>query len=437
MGKTNVIIYVEEQRNLPSCLWSIRNFTNKDTYDVSLVSRKPLDSVDDMVADVYIRENPVHAINEAISSRKSERIVFLFADVMVTPHWLDKLTVLLGADKSCAAAGPVGYHVEPQQRIGAVKSYANIEEMLALAAEYAETNRGQAAYSLYLDAFCILMRRHTILDMGGLDEGYDTPAQAFKAMTLFLVRDGKSCLVARDVWLHNARPTYSTITEGDRHYFKETMGIDPMYSLGVRYDLLSLMDAKKENLCLMEIGCACGGTLLQIKSHNPSAEIYGVELSESAAAVAKNFGTVLQQDMLLIKDEKYNNKFDYILMGDVLEHIVDTDGALDKVYGWLKKGGQLLVSVPNISNITVLSELMLGQFTYRDSGILDRTHMRFFTFKEMKTLLEHHGFKVQNQRHTKYDYGLSELEKELLSLKSLHINPVDLEAYQWIFVAEK
>ena len=355
----------------------------------------------------------------------------------MTLHWLDRLTELLDSEPLCVAAGPVGYRAEPHQRIGAVKPYANIEEMMALAAEYAEKNQGQAAYSLYLDAFCLLMRRCTILDMGGLDEGYDTPAQAFKAMTLSLVRDGKSCLVARDVWLHNAQFTFSTITERDRQHFKEKLGIDSMYSLGVRYDLLSLMDAQKENLCLMEIGCACGGTLLQIKSHNPSADIYGVELSESAAVVAKNFGTVLQQDMLLLKDDGYKNKFDYILMGDVLEHIVDTDGALDKVYGWLKNGGQLLVSVPNISNISVLSELMLGQFTYRDSGILDRTHMRFFTFKEMKYLLEHHGFKVQNHRYTKYDYGLAELEKELLSLKSLHINPVDLEAYQWIFVAEK
>lgn len=89
------------------------------------------------------------------------------------------------------------------------------------------------------------------------------------------------------------------------------------------------------------------------------------------------------------------------------------------------------------SIVTVLRELMLGNFTYRDSGILDRTHMRFFTYKEMRKLLEQHGLKVQEQIYTKYDYGLSELENELLSLKSLHINPVDLEAFQWIFAAEK
>lgn len=98
-----------------------------------------------------------------------------------------------------------------------------------------------------------------------------------------------------------------------------------------------MADLQKPQLTIMDIGCACGGTLMKAREVNSNAQLYGIELSSGAAAVAEHFCQVFQADMLTIDKPELLDKFDYIFMGDVLEHIVDTDGALAKVYSWLKK----------------------------------------------------------------------------------------------------
>ena len=126
-------------------------------------------------------------------------------------------------------------------------------------------------------------------------------------------------------------------------------------------------------------------------------------------------------------------------MGDVLEHIVDTDGALAKVYSWLKKGGQLIVSVPNIANISIITNMLMGKWHYVDSGILDRTHMRFFTYKEMVENLTRHNLAIKKSAysHLNFESPAPELREALLNLPFIKVDPQDLDAFQWVFVAEK
>ena len=220
-----------------------------------------------------------------------------------------------------------------------------------------------------------------------------------------------------------------------------------------RWEILYNLYWKRENILsgisfrqnpeILEIGCACGGTLLRIKNNNPSAELDGIEICEPAAEIAKNFAEVLTADLELLERTDFIGKFDYIIMGDVLEHLFNTDAVLHNVHSWLNQHGKLVVSVPNISHISILLSLLSGQWEYMDSGILDRTHVRFFTVNSIKHCLQKNGFHVDflggnvadldNQNASMFEA----LQEELLQLKTVCVNKEYLKTFQIFCLASK
>jgi 2-polyprenyl-3-methyl-5-hydroxy-6-metoxy-1,4-benzoquinol methylase len=86
--------------------------------------------------------------------------------------------------------------------------------------------------------------------------------------------------------------------------------------------------------------------------------------------------------------------FDLLILGDVLEHLVDPGASLARLVPLLKPGGQVLASVPNIAHWQVVAGLILGRFDYTDQGVMDRTHLRWFTPKSLRALLESAGLET-------------------------------------------
>jgi predicted TPR repeat methyltransferase len=99
--------------------------------------------------------------------------------------------------------------------------------------------------------------------------------------------------------------------------------------------------------------------------------------------------------------------FDAVVCADVLEHLPRPEDLLSKIRSWLKPGGTLFVSLPNIANVTVRGALLLGRFPYADRGILDRTHLRFYTRRSALELLEAGGFRVRSVAATAMPYELA------------------------------
>ena len=93
-------------------------------------------------------------------------------------------------------------------------------------------------------------------------------------------------------------------------------------------------------------------------------------------------------------------QFDRILLLDVLEHMLHPEELLDEVRPLLRQGGQVIVSVPNVANISVRLLLLLGNFDYTERGILDRTHLHLYTRKTARMLLEGQGFEILEERLT-------------------------------------
>lgn len=168
-----------------------------------------------------------------------------------------------------------------------------------------------------------------------------------------------------------------------------------LYYLGVRNDLIRLIPPHAKRI--LEIGCAGGQTGKALREMG-FEEIVGIEINEDAASIGKAY-----YDQVIIGDvEKVGLPFgrchfDCILYGDVLEHLIDPWRVLKEHRSLLKKGGAIICSIPNIRHYRVIRRLVFrGKWEYADSGMLDRTHLRFFTLGSIRKMVEEAGFEIRD-----------------------------------------
>ena len=136
--------------------------------------------------------------------------------------------------------------------------------------------------------------------------------------------------------------------------------------------------------------------------------------------------------------------FDVILLADVLEHLVDPRAVLGAIAGagLLADDGYLVVSIPNAGHEAVLAELIRGRFTYQDTGLLDSTHLRFFTLASLRELLERSGFFITRIERTHRTAEQTSLAVHDVTLPSelrdrlLEASP-EAQTYQFIVKAER
>jgi 2-polyprenyl-3-methyl-5-hydroxy-6-metoxy-1,4-benzoquinol methylase len=95
----------------------------------------------------------------------------------------------------------------------------------------------------------------------------------------------------------------------------------------------------------------------------------------------------------------YKEYFDFIICGDVIEHLRDPQNVIRRIYKWLKPHGIFVASIPNIRYWRILRDLFIfGKWEYEEAGILDNTHLRFFTRNSFLKILQTENFKVVNSQ---------------------------------------
>jgi len=166
------------------------------------------------------------------------------------------------------------------------------------------------------------------------------------------------------------------------------------YYSRVRFNLIEHIPDTANRI--LEIGCGDGATAGEIKRKHPDVEIVGVELDPSAAEnAAKVLDKVLVGSVEDNLEKLRHDNFDVILYGDVLEHLTDPWKVVKEHLGILSKEGCMIASIPNIGYFKVIQMLKQGKWTYQDAGIMDRTHLRFFTRSTMIDLFQQSGMRVR------------------------------------------
>jgi len=145
----------------------------------------------------------------------------------------------------------------------------------------------------------------------------------------------------------------------------------------------------KEGSTVLDVGCSYG-YFGEILVREKGCRVYGIDVNEEALNFIKKQG--YYRDVFLIdldeqrkfetelnRFKKLEEIFDFVICSDILEHLKKPSDAITFVADKLKFGGQVIVSIPNISNIDIILNLLEGRFNYSEYGILDNTHLRFFT----------------------------------------------------------
>ncbi len=202
---------------------------------------------------------------------------------------------------------------------------------------------------------------------------------------------------------------------------------------------------------VLEIGCAGGATGKNLKERLPVQSYVGIDISPEAADIAK-----IHLDRVIVANIEETDlasehgiepgEFDLLLALDVLEHLYDPWDTLAELSSYVKPGGYVVASLPNIQNITIMQDLIKGTWQYQDAGILDATHLRFFTLEASEKMFRGAGLTIKSIKYVlnpsldmakvkesgnKYRQGnleIADLAKEEL----LH-----LFTYQYILIAQK
>jgi 2-polyprenyl-3-methyl-5-hydroxy-6-metoxy-1,4-benzoquinol methylase len=174
----------------------------------------------------------------------------------------------------------------------------------------------------------------------------------------------------------------------------EYIGKSGQYFGHERNEMLAFLPTNAKHV--LEVGCGRGVFAAAIKKKT-GAEIWGIELVEKEAEIAKmvidNVFVGPCEDHINMLPEGY---FDVAYFNDVLEHLVDPYVVLAIIKDKLKSGGIVISSIPNMRFHKVLKNLVLhGDWEYKDDGILDRTHLRWFTKKSIRNMYENLGFTVE------------------------------------------
>ena len=202
---------------------------------------------------------------------------------------------------------------------------------------------------------------------------------------------------------------------------------------------------------VLEIGCAGGATGKNLKERLPVQSYVGIELSQEAADIAKGY-----LDRVIVADiEKTDlahehglqpGEFDLLLALDVLEHLYNPWDILAEMTQYVKLGGYVVASIPNIQNIAVLQDLVQGNWRYQDAGILDATHLRFFTLEETKKMFNGAGLTIKSVEYVinppldmeKVEESGNNYRVGNLAITNLTKDEVlRLFTYQYILIAQK
>ena len=144
---------------------------------------------------------------------------------------------------------------------------------------------------------------------------------------------------------------------------------------------------------VLDVGCGTGA-ISQLIRHHCSAEVIGLEPHAGRAEAARATGLEVITGLFTAPAVAHLGKFDIVVFADVLEHLVAPAEALELAKTLLRPGGSVVTSVPNIAHWSVRMDLLRGRFNYRDVGIMDATHVRWFTRETLQRLFVACGFRV-------------------------------------------
>jgi SAM-dependent methyltransferase len=364
-----------------------------------------------------------------------EDILILNPRYIALPGSVQEMQQVLYADSRTAAVTPVRINRRVEEKM-------DVQMAIRYAQEHQKQNRNEQKLGGGMRE-CTLIKGSMIQEIGVFDEEIFSPDLAIWDFMTRGILKGFVLYECEDAFCYELPETnddkiMQDKVNVDKEKLKEKWGMNYFNSIPSKV-LLSHMNAPKEApICVLEVGCDCGANLLWIKNQYPNAKLYGLEINPASARIAASFAEVRTGNIEERSMDWGDLRFDYIIFGDVLEHLHDPAGALAYCRDFLAEDGRILLSVPNLMHYSVMRDLIKGNFTYQDMGLLDRTHIHFFTRKELLHMLSETGYQVEElhmalqEEIEDSEESDKELVKKLVELSGGESVEAEFYAYQYV-----
>lgn len=364
------------------------------------------------------------AVNTGVKSSGTNNDIYLLAeDVILMPDALFWLRMCLYERETVGAAGGVMI-AEPSGNIN-------------LPGNGVHENR------LWLDNFSLLIKRQAMDEAGLFEKGAASHLYSCIDFGMKLARAGYESVLCYNSSVYSAGTKHANFfVQEDFDRLVNKWGFAPYYYSVSRMDIVErIVRPQNEEIRVLEVGCGCGATLSAIRCRYPNARVYGIELEEKVAAYGTYMADILVGDIETMNLPYESDAFDYIIFGDVLEHLRHPEIVVHKMKQYLKPDGKILASIPNLMNIEIIVSLLKGNFTYRNEGLLDRTHIHLFTLREIQHMFEEAGYVLTDIRVRNFREGILEnsCENEKIIEQLYQIEGIadrrEFEAYQFLIEA--
>lgn len=384
-------------------LQSIRLFADVENLSVVMVDNHSEDALGEWaklqedITYVYMDEGQLpfgRVINDVCSALQiTGDILIMDGHYMLMPHSLSYLQNMLYEEEiNGAVGGMANSFVFVQKKEGC----GDYEAAVKWAHGRHTVQQGQSVLGLQPEI--IMIKSSVVSKLGAFDEELVSQEYVMKDYCFRMILDDWKLLVCKEALFWDVRG------DGPYHVVSESEALTLDKKWGMRYfnfrynaNLVDMIERDKEAaISVLEIGCDCGATLLEIRNRYPHATVYGSELNEKAAMVASHIANVQINNIEEQNLDFSPETFDYIIFGDVLEHLHDPLKTIQYCKGLLKKNGYIIASIPNLMHVSVMEGLLRGNFTYTETGLLDKTHIHFFTSNEIKRLCEAGGYEVEH-----------------------------------------
>jgi methionine biosynthesis protein MetW len=173
---------------------------------------------------------------------------------------------------------------------------------------------------------------------------------------------------------------------------------------------------------VLDVGCGAGNLGLGLKEKRCQA--WGMDISEESVRKSRRkISNVFRVDLEEADKWPFTQKFDYVVLADILEHLRNPEKVLKLAKKHLKSNGRIVVSIPNVAFVSIRLQLLMGKFEYTDWGICDSTHVHFYTLESISKLLKDAGFSITSvegfpltiRKFVWLTYPLTQLFKTLLA----------------------
>ncbi|MEG1847134.1 MAG: glycosyltransferase [Lachnospiraceae bacterium] len=423
-----IILSYNQLSYTKQCLESIRRYTRDIEYEIIIVdnaSNAETIQYLDTIEDIILLKNPSNmgfagGCNQGIAIAKGDYILLLNNDTIVTHRWLFNMVTYLEEHREIDMIGPLTNATVGKQMIQ-VPYNDDLEQMQEFASTIAESD-ASAWHTLRLVAFCLLLRRSLIDEIGIFDTGFAIGNYEDDDYNIRALCAGKKAVICRNSFIHHFMNVSFTHKDINREQIMMTnklrledkwQGMNwNHHAVCNQYVLNKILE--QDGRQILQIGCGLGALAIELKDKQPAMYVVGIEDHPIRRQIAARFLDEVyeeNQDSHVIEMlVETHRRFDSILIECMIEKLGLT--LLEKIKPLLKPNTQILLRVFNIRHITTMERLVTGEV----GGRLLCASSQEFTYHygaEIKAQIEAQGYIIREVQEVKKT--LSAVQEDLLT----------------------